>query len=75
MTMLQTRRQSINLSKDEFIDKVISFENFKNDINSKFSRLNDCFNNSEAKYKMVNSKPQPVNFKTSMSFYSIVLLN
>ena len=53
--MVQTRSQLENLSKDELIDEVLSLENFKNDINVKFSKLNDCFNNFEAKYEMVNS--------------------
>ena len=44
-----------NLSKDELIDEVLGFENFKNDINMKFSELNDCFNDFESKYEMVNS--------------------
>ena len=44
-----------NLSKDELVDEVLSLENFKNGINVKFSELNDRVNNSEAKYKMVNS--------------------
>ena len=44
-----------NLSKDEFIDEVLSLRNFKNDINVKFSELNHCFNDFEAKYEMVNS--------------------
>ena len=44
-----------NLSKDELIDEVLTLENFKNDINMKFSELNDCFNNFESKYEMVNS--------------------
>ena len=44
-----------NLSKDELIDEVLGLENFKNDINVKFFELNDCFNDFEAKYKMVNS--------------------
>lgn len=43
------------MSKDELIDEVLSPENFKNDINSKFSELNDRFNNFEARYEMVNS--------------------
>ena len=50
--MVRTRSQLENLSKDELIDKVLSLENFKNDINVKFSELNDRF---EAKYEMVNS--------------------
>ena len=53
--MVQTRSQLENLTKDELIDEVLSLENFKNDINVKFSELNDCFNNFEAKCKMVNS--------------------
>ena len=50
-----TRSQLENLSKDELIDEVLNLENFKNDINVNFSKLNDCFNDFEAKYKMVNS--------------------
>ena len=42
------------MSKDEIIE-VLSLENFKNDINVKFFKLNYCFNNFEAKYEMVNS--------------------
>ena len=53
--MVRTRRQLENLSKDELIDEVLSLEHFKNDINMKFSELNDRFNNFESKYKMVNS--------------------
>ena len=53
--MVQTRSQLENLSKDELIDKVLSFEDFKNDINAKFSELNDRFNHFQAKYEMVNS--------------------
>ena len=37
------------------IDEVLILENFENDINTKFSELNDCFNNFQAKYEMVNS--------------------
>ena len=44
-----------NLSKDELIDEVLSLENFNNDINVKFSKLNDRFNDFEAKYEMINS--------------------
>ena len=44
-----------NLSKDELADEVLSLENFKNDINVKFSELNDRFNDFETKYEMVNS--------------------
>ena len=43
------------LSKDELINEVLSLENFKNDINVKFSELNDHFNDVEAKYEMVIS--------------------
>ena len=53
--MVRTRSQLQNLSKDELIDEVLSLENFKNDINVKFSELNDRFNDFEAKYEMVNS--------------------
>ena len=53
--MVRTRSQLENLSKDKLIDEVLSFENFKNDINMKFSELNDRFNNFESKYEMVNS--------------------
>ena len=53
--MVGTRSQLENLSKDELIDEVLSLENFKNDINVKFSELNDHFNDFEAKYEMFNS--------------------
>ena len=53
--MVRKRSQLENLSKDELIDEVLSLENFKNDINVKFSELNDRFNDFEAKYEMVNS--------------------
>ena len=53
--MVQTRSQLENLSKDELIDEVLSLENFKNDINAKFSELNDRFNNFQAKYEMLSS--------------------
>ena len=53
--MVRTRSQLENLSKYELIDEVLSLENFKNDINVKFSELNDRFNNFEAKCEMVNS--------------------
>ena len=49
------KNQLENLSKDELIDEVLSLENFKNDINAKFSELNDCFNDFQTKYEMVNS--------------------
>ena len=47
--MVRTRSQLENLSKDELIDEVLSLENFKNDINGKYSELNDRFNDFEAK--------------------------
>ena len=53
--MVRKRSQFENLSKDEFIDEVLSLKNFKSDINVKFSKLNDHFNDFEAKYEMVNS--------------------
>ena len=53
--MVRTRSQLENLSKDELIDEVLSLENFKNDIDVKFSELNDRFNDFEAKYETVNS--------------------
>ena len=46
--MVRTRSQLENLSKDELIDEVLSLENFKNDINMKFSELNDHFNDFES---------------------------
>ena len=54
--MVRTRSQLENLSKDELIDEVLSLENFKNNINTKLSELNDRFNNFQEKYEMVNSK-------------------
>ena len=39
--MVQTRSQLENLSRDELIDEVLSLENFKNNINPKFSELNE----------------------------------
>ena len=53
--MVRKRTQLENLSKDERIDEDLRLENFKNDINVKFSELNDRFNDFEAKYEMVNS--------------------
>ena len=55
--MVRTRSQLENLSKKEIIDGDLSLRNFKNDINSKFSKLNDCFNDSEARYQMVSGLP------------------
>ena len=53
--MVRTRSQLENLSKDELIDEVLSLENFNNDLNVKFTELNDRFNDFKAKYEMVNS--------------------
>ena len=53
--MVWTRNQLEILSKDGLINEVLSVENFKNDINVKFSKLNDRFNDVEAKYEMVIS--------------------
>ena len=56
--MAQTRSQLenlSNLSKEEFTDEVLSLKHLKNDSNAKFSKLNDCFKNFQAKYEMVNS--------------------
>ena len=53
--MVRTRSHLENLSKDELIDEVLRLENFKNDINTKLSELNDRFNNFQAKYEIVNS--------------------
>ena len=55
LKMVQTRSRLENLLKDELIDEVLSLENFKNDSNVKFSKLNNRFNNFEAKYEMVIS--------------------
>ena len=49
--MVRTRTQLENLSKDELTDEVLILENFKNDINVKFSELNDRFNDFQAKYQ------------------------
>ena len=71
--MVRTRNQLENLSKNEHIDKVLRFENLKNNINPKFSELNDCFNEFEVKYEMVTrtSRFQVV----TMRFYPSLLLN
>ena len=55
--MVRTRSQLENLSKKEIIDEGLSLRNFKNDINSTFSELNDCFNDIEARYQMVAGLP------------------
>ena len=46
--MVRTRSQSENLPKGKLNHEVLSPENFKNDINLKFSELNDCVNGFEA---------------------------
>ena len=56
--MVQRRSQLenlSNLSKEEFTDEILILKNLKNDINAKFSKLNDCFKNFQGKYEMVNS--------------------
>ena len=53
--MVRTTSKLENLSKDELIDQILSLENFKNDINAKFVKLNDRFNNFQANYEMVSS--------------------
>ena len=57
-----------NLSKDELIYGALSLENFKNDIDAKFSELNDRFNDFQAKYEMVNS-----NLSISRRCYELLL--
>ena len=52
--MVRTSSQLENLSKDELIDEVLSLENFNNDLNVKFTELNDRFNDFKAKYETVN---------------------
>ena len=53
--MVRTRSQLENLSKYELNDEVLRFENFKNNVNSKLSQLNDRLNDFEAKHQIVNS--------------------
>ena len=48
-------KKSVGKLEDKLIDEVLSLENFKNDINAKFSELNDHFNDFQAKYEIVNS--------------------
>ena len=66
--MVRTRSQLENLSKDGLIDEVLSLEDFKNDINVKFSGLNDRFNDFQTKYDMVNS-----NLSISRHFNELLL--
>ena len=42
-TMVRTRSQLENLSKDKLIDEVLSLENLKNDIKATFAELNNPF--------------------------------
>ena len=42
------------MPKQKLIGKFLSFETFKNDINSKFKQLNGCFNKFDDKCEMVN---------------------
>ena len=37
------------------MEEALSLENFKNDINTTFSELNDRLNDLQAKYEMVDS--------------------
>ena len=53
--MVRKRNQLKHLSKDELIDEVLGLENFKNDINAKFSELNDRFNDFQTKYEITSS--------------------
>ena len=53
--MVRARIQLKNLSKGKFIDEVLILENFKKDIITKFSELDDRFNDFKEKYEMVNS--------------------
>ena len=55
LIIVQARNQLENLSKDQPIDKDQSLENFKNEINSKFSELNDRFSDFDTTYEMGNS--------------------
>lgn len=55
LTIVRTRNQLENMLKDQLVDKVRSLVNFKNEINSKFSELNDHFNDFDATCKMGNS--------------------
>ena len=49
--MVRNRSQLENLSED---DEILSLKNFENDINAKFSELNDRFNNFQVNMKYVN---------------------
>ena len=67
--MVQTRSQLENLSKDEVIDEVLSLENFKNDINTKFSELNDCLTILK---QIVKWSTLTCQFQDVMNFYMSV---
>ena len=71
--MVQTRIQLENLSKDELIDEVLSFENFKNVINMKFSKFNDVLTifKQNTKWSAVTCWFQGV----IISFYLSIYLN
>lgn len=43
-TVVRTRSQLEKLSKGEIIGQVLSLQNFRNEINTKFEELNDRFN-------------------------------
>ena len=47
--MVRARIQLKNLSKGKFIDEVLILENFKKDIITKFSELDDRFNDFKEK--------------------------
>ena len=66
--MVRARIQLENLSKGKFIDEVLFLENFKKDIITKFSELDDRFNDFKEKYEMVNS-----NLSISKGFNKLLL--
>ena len=66
--MVRARIQLKNLSKGKFIDEVLILENFKKDIITKFSELDDRFNDFKEKYEMVNS-----NLSISKRFNKLLL--
>ena len=43
-TVVRTRSQLEKLSKGEIIGQVLTLQNFRNEINTKFEELNDRFN-------------------------------
>ena len=66
--MVRARIQLKNLSTGKFIDEVLILENFKKDIITKFSELDDRFNDFKEKYEMVNS-----NLSISKRFNKLLL--